>query len=109
MLDPPPTDALASAIERAIVAGLLTRGEKGLQLTQLGDIASRFSFLSIEEARMCFSGYFWQAAISDIATILAVVSVADKKLTNLLDSKQRNGAMLAEAGFGRHSAVSTKY
>lgn len=97
MLDPPPTDALASAIERAIVAGLLTRGEKGLQLTQLGDIASRFSFLSIEEARMCFSGYFWQAAISDIATILAVVSVADKKLTNLLDSKQRNGAMLAEA------------
>ena len=99
MLDPPPVDALAAALEQALAAGLLSdqtpltnsRQEAvghGYGLTAFGELASRFSDLSMQEARLVLSGYFWNVSTSDIATVLALCRVAGRGLQSLLPRRQ---------------------
>jgi hypothetical protein len=52
---------------------------KGYGLTELGYLASKFTRISMESARIIFSGIAWNVAMSDLLTIVSVMG------TNLKD------------------------
>lgn len=82
MLDSPPTDALADAIEQAVVFGYLRAtpasvAAGGHELTELGEVASRFSYLSMSQAQTLMAGYLWRVSIRDLALVVALYEQRD--------------------------------
>lgn len=82
MLDPPPVDALADAIEKAVTFGYLRATPEavaagGHALTRLGAVAGRFAFLGMAQAQTLLVGYLWQVSIRDLALIVALYEQRD--------------------------------
>lgn len=82
MLDPPPVDALADAIEKAVTFGYLRAtpeavAEGGHALTRLGEVAGRFTFLGMTLVQTLLAGYLWQVSIRDLALIVALYEQRD--------------------------------
>ena len=95
MLNSPPVDALASAIEEVTVLGffaadaplfagqhataLTTQGidpepvSYGYGLTRMGRIAAKFQRLPLPQRRLLMSAQLWECSVSDLATMAAVV------------------------------------
>jgi HrpA-like RNA helicase len=114
MLDPPPTDAFASAISTATLLGFLapdapllgrppppTQGEKlpevivgrGMGLTSLGRTAALFPRLSLPLRRLLLAAPSWGSSISDLATIAAVcLTCGQRGLASLLNPRTRRRA-----------------
>jgi HrpA-like RNA helicase len=99
LLDPPPTDALSSTIELALLHGFLSDDVQitnsrqevigtGWGLTRVGEIIARFSQIDFSEARLIVSGYFWNLAITDIVTIIAITRTAERGLNGLVVKKR---------------------
>ena len=85
MLDPPPVDALADSLEKAITFGYLrTTPESvaagGHVLTRLGETAARFNFLGMAQVQTLLAGYLWQVSIRDLALIVALYEQRDALL-----------------------------
>jgi len=82
MLDPPPADALATALETAVVCGFLGEAPPGASraghvLTPAGETAARLGDLGaegaqMEAARVLLGGYLWRVSLQDLATIVAL-------------------------------------
>lgn len=80
MLDPPPVDALAAALEEAIFFGYLRftpAPQAGHVLTRLGEIASRFTHLQMPHVQTLFAGFLWRVSILDLAFIVALYDHTD--------------------------------
>jgi hypothetical protein len=85
MLDPPPVDALAAALEEAVVFGYLRSGggsaaAGGHELTRLGALAGRFARLGMHHVQTLLAGYLWRVAIRDLALIVALYDQRDALL-----------------------------
>jgi HrpA-like RNA helicase len=117
MLDPPPADAFATAIELTVALGffndeaeLLGRPPAeelvdaepdvlgvGYGLTGLGRVAAQFSRLPLTMRRLLMAAPLWNCAVSDLATVIGVIqSCGDRGLSALLDPAVRRRAMAAE-------------
>jgi hypothetical protein len=74
MLDAPPTDALAAALDLALSAGLLRDDPPagGQRLTPLGAAAARFTFLGMPAAAALAAGFLWRVAIEDLALLVVL-------------------------------------
>jgi hypothetical protein len=111
MLDPPPVDALASSLQQAIVFGYVRPVAKddvtiGHQLTPLGDIASRFHRLTMQQSQTILSGYMWGVSIQDLALVVALYGARDIMLLARPDlDKSRKMALRAglPASQGKHA------
>lgn len=82
MLDPPPSDALAAALEEAIAGGFLRAApadaeKAGHELTRLGGIAARFNFLGMAQVRTLLAGYLWKVSLQDLAFVVALYEQRD--------------------------------
>ncbi|CAI2190943.1 1142_t:CDS:2 [Funneliformis geosporum] len=83
LLDPPPPEAFLVANSKAISFGFIeiknldrsssTKAKPFVSLTLLGEIASRFSRVPIEGARILFSGYVWNCFASDLVTVVSLI------------------------------------
>ena len=82
MLDPPPSEALSAAIEKAVLCGFISdhailnkdshnENSRGWGITEMGAIASKIGRLSLEEKRIILAGYVWNVSIEDLITIIA--------------------------------------
>lgn len=85
MLDPPPVDALAAALEEAVVFGYLRahapRGAvEGHIITKLGAAAARFVHLQMHHVQTLLAGYLWRVALRDLALIVAIYDLRDALL-----------------------------
>jgi HrpA-like RNA helicase len=74
MLDPPPVDSLAAALEQAAAFGFLRAAPEagGQALTRLGEAAGRFHYLRMPQAQTLMAGYLWRAALRDLALVAAL-------------------------------------
>ena len=74
LLDAPPVDALASALEAAVVFGYLraSPAEGGHALTPLGETAAGFAYAGMEGAQTLIAGYLWGVSILDLALVVAL-------------------------------------
>lgn len=118
MLDPPPADALAAALDQAVGLGFLSphvpiqrlvahdagaapTGDQvgvGYGLTALGEHAVRFPRLELPEIRLLLAAPLWDAAVSDLATIVAAVQVCGARgLAGLLDRDAAREAKTPDA------------
>ena len=77
MLDPPPVDALAAALEQAIAFGYLQEVSGGHELTRLGKIAGRFTYMGMSQVQTLMQGYLWRVSIRDLALIVALYEQRD--------------------------------
>ncbi len=85
MLDPPPVDALAAALEEAVVFGYLrahaSRGAvEGHAITRLGAAAARFVHLRMHHVQTLLAGYLWRVALRDLALVVAIYDQRDALL-----------------------------
>jgi len=74
LLEAPPVDALASALEAAVVFGYLRAApaEGGHVLTPLGATAAGFAHTGMEGAQTLMAGYLWEVSILDLALVVAL-------------------------------------
>lgn len=83
MLDAPPVDALAAALEEAVVFGYLRfapggpAAPAGHVLTRLGAAAARLSYLQMHHAQTLFAGYLWRVSLRDLALVVALYDQRD--------------------------------
>jgi HrpA-like RNA helicase len=77
LLDSPSTDSLHYALDRLYILGLI---DPQARPTRLGILCSKFRFVTLEALRMVLSGYAWGAAISDLVTIAAFLTVEKGKV-----------------------------
>lgn len=68
LMDVPSTDSLHYSVDKLYVLGLI---DAKCVPTQLGIIASKFRFVSLECIRMILAGYAWGASIIDLVTLAA--------------------------------------
>ncbi|GFR89098.1 helicase [Elysia marginata] len=85
MLDPPPVDALADSLEKAISFGYLRATDEavaagGHSLSRLGQTAARFTLLGMPQTQTLLAGYLWQVSIRDLALIVALYEQRDALL-----------------------------
>lgn len=83
MLDPPPVDALAAALEEAVTFGFLRFTEDpaaGHALTRLGEIAARFTYLTMHHVETLLAGFLWRVSMRDLALIVALFSLRNVPL-----------------------------
>lgn len=87
MLDPPPVDALAAAFEEAVTFGFLrftTAGSAansaGHTLTRLGEIASRFTYLTMHHVETLLAGFLWRVSMRDLVLIVALFNLREVPL-----------------------------
>ena len=88
MLDPPPVDALAAALEESIVFGYLrfvkadvsSQLPAGHVLTRLGEVAGRFTYLRMHHVQTLLAAYLWRVSLRDLALIVALYDQRDALL-----------------------------
>lgn len=117
MLDPPPADAFAAAIETTVALGFFNneaellgrppaeeRGDAepdvvgvGYGLTGLGRVAARFGRLSLPMRRLLMAAPLWNCSVGDLATVIGVIQTCgDRGLSSLMDPSARRRAMATE-------------
>jgi HrpA-like RNA helicase len=86
MLDPPPVDALASALEESIMFGYLRPTVSpsgkilGHHITKIGEIASRFTHLRMHHVQTLLAGHLWRVSLRDLALMVALFDERDALL-----------------------------
>jgi HrpA-like RNA helicase len=70
LLDYPPSETFINANILSTTLGFINHLG---QLTELGKITSRFTYISIEQAKIIFSGFAYNVAIIDLITICALM------------------------------------
>lgn len=108
MLDLPPTDSLVNALDQAFALGFMSSRARlgppetpdakyGYGLTALGRRAVKFSRLSLPEIRVLLSAPLWDVSMSDLATIVGIVSQAGGRgLAHFLDKTPRREVLQAK-------------
>jgi HrpA-like RNA helicase len=77
LLDFPSHESLIEANSLATLLGFINYESK---LTDLGKIVSKFFYTSMEQAKVIFSGFYYNTSILDLITICAVSSFPKNKL-----------------------------
>lgn len=85
LLEAPPPDALAAALETALALGMVgpqeplggadgkgADGKRGFGLTAMGRVAARMSRVSMHETRLVCSAFLWGVATADLISVAAV-------------------------------------
>jgi len=102
MLDTPPVDAFAAAVEEATLLGFFAEG----RATRLGALATRFTRAPLAARRLLLAAPLWGCALSDLATVAAAVrvcgdrgrrAVLDRRLARRLRDESAVAAALAAA------------
>lgn len=83
MIDPPPVDALAAALEQCIIFGYLRPAlPAGHEITMLGTIASKFHTLQMHHIQILLTGYSHNISIRDLALIVSLVDQRDVHISD---------------------------
>ena len=93
MLDAPPVDSLASAMEEAHVYGYIRTvpAAGGDELTDLGRLAARFRRLTMAQIQTLLAGYMWGASMQDLAYIVALYDRTPPEGMYSREFKDENG------------------
>lgn len=77
LLDKPSQESIIGSNSIATILGFV---DHNCRLTQLGVIASRFSSIPMEAAKIIFSGFVFNVAITDLITIAALMQTSNGTL-----------------------------
>lgn len=93
LLDSPPVDALASGLEELVVLGFASPNAiegRRFGLTKMGKIAARFPRLPLAQIRLLLAAQVWGVAMSDAATLCAVITMRLPVHQYFVAAKARN-------------------
>ena len=130
MLNAPPVDAFAAAVEKVTALGFFSReaplfaghhpeslaereidpepAGKGFGLTMLGRVAAVFPRLTLCNRRLLMGASLWECSVSDLATMVAVITVCQGQgLASLLEKRARRAAL--QKASARFSALAPAF
>jgi len=102
MLNPPPADVFAAAMEGLAAAGFFSAARS--TLTASGVLAAGFTRLPLAHRRLLMGAALWNCAASDLATAAAVAAVCQDRGLNALLGRKAQTRLRAVRGYATGDA-----
>jgi len=86
LLDPPPMETFINANAVSTILGFV---DNNSELTKLGKIASKFVYITMEQAKIIFSGFHYNTSILDLITICAFMKIHRNELFTMTNKYKK--------------------